>query len=142
MNPVEDMQSISLLRIQSVHTDWLKVNAILLAIYLGFFHACIDAQFATSVALGLIAWAAWTLVCFFNRSCFRNTFEYGIYQLVGLDLLVEGFIPFHSGYGFYFCAMSFWSVFLAYRFVAPMTILQRDIVENLSTCGEVVLPSE
>lgn len=99
------------------HGRWAWLSLTLLLVYLTFFHLCIGAESGLCNLLGILFWAVWFGICFFWRSIFRNRFEYIIHQLVGLDILIEGFNPIHDGYGFYFCALGFWGLFLAYRFI-------------------------
>ena len=56
-------------------------------------------------------------ICWAVRGVFLKRFEFGLYQLVGIDILLEGFVPDHTGYGFYWCAAGFWSVLLVYRLI-------------------------
>ncbi len=96
---------------------WLAVSGMLLLVYLAFFHLCLNAsQFGCGLT-GLVAWSIWFAICYCNRTVFKNRFEYFIHQLVGVDILCEGFNPIHQGYGFYSCAVSFWMIFFAYHFL-------------------------
>lgn len=74
------------------------------------------------------------VICWLVRDVFLKRFEFGLYQLVGVDILLEGFVPDHTGYGFYWCAAGFWSVLLVYRLI-PAT----QKVEATESC-EAVLP--
>jgi len=105
---------------------WIATSVVLLAIYIGFFYACIGQSFATCVGIGVTCWVLWSLVCWIQRSVYFNRFEYWIHQAVGLDILLEGFNPVHEGYGFYFCAAGFWLVFLVYHSLAGLNATQRD----------------
>ena len=49
-----------------------------------------------------------------------NGFEFWIHQLVGIDILLEGFNPFHEGFRFYYCALAFWVVLVVYHWFATM----------------------
>ena len=73
-------------------------------------------------------------ICWAVRGVFLKRFEFGLYQLVGVDILLEGFVPDHTGYGFYWCAAGFWSVLLVYRLI-PAT----QKVEATESC-EADLP--
>ncbi len=95
---------------------WVILSTVLLAMYLGFFHYCMGASYFTCIAAGVVTWMVWTGLCWSVRGVFMNRFEYGIHQLVGVDILLEGFNPMHQGFGFYYCAASFWLVFLVYQF--------------------------
>ncbi len=99
------------------HGRWACLSLILLVVYLMFFHLCVGSDFTLCNLFGILFWAVWFSICFGWRSVFRNRFEYVIHQLVGLDILIEGFNPIHEGYGFYFCALGFWALFLSYRFI-------------------------
>jgi len=103
---------------------WVTTSLGLLAIYLGFFHCCIGQSFLTCVGIGFVCWALWTSVCWFLRGVYFNRFEYLIHQVVGVDILMEGFNPIHQGYGFYSCAAAFWLVFVVYHFLASSDIKQ------------------
>ena len=96
--------------------QWTWLSAALLLVYLGFFHACLDSSYLTCNLLGISCWLAWAGICYFWKEVFLNRFEFWIHQLVGVDILLEGFSPIHEGYGFYVCAICFWCVFLTYRF--------------------------
>ena len=125
------------------HTSWIMTSALLLLIYLAFFHLCIGATYQVCIALGVGSWLVWTIICWYLRGVFWNRFEYFIHQLVGLDLLMEGFIPFHEGYGFYLCAASFWLVFLVNHFVVATRRSATSIDASVSTDASVrtdVLP--
>ena len=98
------------------HGRWACLSLSLLVVYLTFFHLCVGSEYALCNLFGILFWAVWFAICLVWRSVFRNRFEYVIHQLVGLDILIEGFNPIHDGYGFYFCALGFWVLFLSYRF--------------------------
>ena len=97
------------------HWPWTWVSASLLLVYLTFFHLCLESSYTTCVLLGVTCYAIWVGICYFCREVFLNRFEYCIHQLVGIDILLEGFSPLHEGYGFYVCAGCFWCVFVTYR---------------------------
>ena len=107
---------------------WMWLSAVLLLMYLAFFHLCLGASYQTCVILGVSGWLIWTAVCYLSRAVFLNRFEYWIHQLVGIDILLEGFSPLHEGYGFYVCASCFWAVFLTYRFIC----LRKPAISSLS----------
>ena len=117
MDQVKPLNSISATIESPLH--WTSVSAMLLVIYLGFFHLCIGSNPVACIVLGILFWVAWVGVCYFNRVCFKSRFEYWIHQFVGLDILLEGFNPYHEGFGFYWCATSFWAVLVAYHFLTP-----------------------
>lgn len=93
---------------------WLQFNLVLLLIYLGFFHACNVVQWPMILLLGVgfgsvAAWLVW------RSTTFLSSFERLAYMAIPLDILLEGMIPFHSGYSFYYCALAFWGLFVSYR---------------------------
>lgn len=94
---------------------WLGFNLVLFVLYVGFFHLCLVTQFPVSLIIGLVIAAAMTFLCFRFYSLFTNRYEFLFYLALPLDVVLEGLIPFHSGYSFYWCAAAFWSVFGAYR---------------------------
>ena len=80
------------------------------------------------------------VICWVARGAFLKRFEFWLYQLVGIDILLEGFVPDHTGYGFYWCAAGFWSVLLVYRLI-PATqkveaIENGDVAINDSVISE------
>ena len=87
---------------------WICLSAFLLIVYLGFFHVCLMLDPQGCTIAGAIFWLVWLLITVTFRKVFINRFEFWIHQLVGVDILFEGFNPFHAGFGFYFCALSFW----------------------------------
>ena len=99
---------------------WMWVSAVLLVIYLAFFHLCLESSYQTCAILGVSGWLIWSVICYRCQKVFLNRFEYWIHQLVGIDILLEGFSPLHEGYGFYVCASCFWAVFLGYRLVSHL----------------------
>lgn len=119
--------------------QWIGVSCLLLLVYLTFFHLCLDASYSLCIAIGLGSWLVWCLICLSAKGVFLSRFEYLIHQLVGVDILLEGFNPLHEGYGFYYCAASFWAVFLVYRFLVAAR-LEHGAVEpagELETGGPV-----
>ena len=97
--------------------NWLVLNVALLAVYLGFFHLCLLFDSSAGPYIGICCTLAWVLLIRWKKAIFKNAYEYFFYAIVGLDILIEGFIPFHEGYGFYYCALAFWSIFLLYHFI-------------------------
>ena len=116
--------------------QWIGIYSLTLAIYLSFFHSCLDSSYRECITYGICFWLAWVVVCWVARGAFLKRFEFVMYQLVGVDILIEGFIPDHSGYGFYWCTTAFWSVLLAYRLI-PATALEKAPV---SEGGDEELP--
>ena len=101
---------------------WMLLSAGLLAIYLAFFHVCLDnTQWACRIS-GVFFWVLWVSVCVAGRTIFANPFEFWVHQLVGMDILLEGFNPLHQGLGFYYCALAFWGVLIAYHCVATLPV--------------------
>ncbi len=97
--------------------SWYLVSLLLLGLYLAYFYL-LNGSSNNSVQirfLGAGFSVAWLAVCFIAQSCFRNRFEFGIHTLLTLDFVLESLVDSHSGYGFYFCAASFWTVFLVYH---------------------------
>jgi len=104
------------------HWPWIGISSLLLLVYLTFFHLCLNANYGMCIAIGFGSWVVWCLICVVARRIFLSRFEYWIHQLVGIDILLEGFNPLHEGYGFYYCATSFWIVFLIYRFIVAVKL--------------------
>ena len=94
---------------------WYVVSLCLLVIYLVFFHMLNAATAARIPMLGIVFGSVWMTVCFVFQTVFRNRFEFGIHMLVAVDFWAESMILEHSGYGFYYCAAAFWTVFLVYH---------------------------
>ena len=103
--------------------EWLGFNLILVALYLGFFHLCLATQFPISLFIGLVIAATMSYLCVRFYRLFTNRYEFLFYLALPLDVVLEGLIPFHSGYSFYGCAAAFWLVFVAYR-------IYRSVVSN------------
>lgn len=96
---------------------WYFVSLLLLSIYLTFFHLLnIASPNGVQVSLlGAIFSSVWLATCFICQTVFRNRFEFGIHSLLTVDFVLEALVPVHSGLGFYFCALGFWTVFLVYH---------------------------
>ena len=120
--------------------QWPMVSVVLLIVYLAFFHLCLGANYGRCIATGFVCWIIWMSICLTVESVknvFTNRFEYWIHQLVGLDILFEGFNPVHEGYGFYFCATGFWVIFLINHYVfAPLA--KRKPQPSISVVSEEV----
>ena len=95
--------------------NWLAFNLSLFVLYVGFFHLSLVTGFPISLAIGLAVAAVMTYLCVRFYRLFANRYEFLFYLALPLDVMLEGLIPFHSGYSFYWCAAAFWSVFAAYR---------------------------
>ena len=107
---------------------WLLFNLLLLAIYLGFFHACNVVAWPMSLGLGvgfglLAAYLVW------QTTAFRTKFERWVYLAIPLDILLESLIPYHAGYSFYFCALAFWTLFVGYRIWLESKSVQVTLAE-------------
>ena len=94
---------------------WLMLNAVLLVLYLGFFHICLLIEASYWPWCGTFFAVVWMAVISWKKSVFKNSYEYFFYSIVALDIFIEGFIPLHEGYGFYYCALGFWLVFIFYH---------------------------
>lgn len=94
---------------------WLRFNLVLFVLYVGFFHLCLVTKFPASLMIGLVIAGVMTYLCIRYYSLFTNRYEFFFYLSLPLDVALEGLIPFHSGYSFYWCAAAFWSVFIVYR---------------------------
>lgn len=94
---------------------WIWFNLFLLASYIGFFHLCLITEFPVSMVIGFVIAAVMAFLCFRNYALFTNRYEFWFYLALPLDVALESLIPFHSGFSFYWCAASFWSVFVIYR---------------------------
>ena len=95
--------------------EWLAFNLVLFVLYVGFFHLCLITQFPISLAIGLVIAAVMSYLCVRFYRLFANRYEFLFYLALPLDVVLEGLIPFHSGYSFYWCAAAFWAVFGIYR---------------------------
>jgi type IV secretory pathway TrbL component len=95
--------------------QWLALNLVLIGLYLGFFHLSLLVEFPGSLLIGLVIAGVMAWLCFQFRKLFLGRYENFIYYALPLDIALEGLIPFHSGYSFYWCAASFWLVFGCYR---------------------------
>lgn len=95
--------------------QWYFISIFMLVIYLAFFYSlnAADAHQVKFVGAGFAT--VWLACCFVFQSCFRNRFEFGIHTLLTLDFVLEALVTQHSGYGFYYCAACFWSVFWVYH---------------------------
>ena len=94
---------------------WIVFNLLLLAGYLGFFHLSLIFDFPWSLLIGIVVASSLAALCVKNRQLFINRFEFLIYLVVPVDILLESLIPLHEGYSFYGCAVSFWMLFILYR---------------------------
>lgn len=95
--------------------SWAGFNLVLLGCYLGFFHLCLVVVFPWSFVIGIIVACLTMAICLRFRNLFVNRFEFLLHLAIPLDIAIEGMIPLHSGYSFYYCAAAFWLVFILYR---------------------------
>ena len=94
---------------------WIVFNLVLLGYYLAFFHLCLVFDFPASLLVGVVIAIIMIGVCVRWRRSFANRYEFLLYLVLPLDILLEGLIPYHDGYSFYLCAAAFWAVFVFYR---------------------------
>ena len=114
---------------------WIQFNLLLLATYLGFFHACNVVDWPMTLGLGLgfgllAAYLVW------QTTAFRSKFERLVYLAIPLDIFLESLIPYHSGLGFYYCALAFWSLFLGYRIWLESKSVQHNLLTDDASIGE------
>lgn len=117
---------------------WYFVSAFLLVLYLAFFFTVNGAEAGQVRFIGAGFGTAWLASCFIFQTCFRNRFEFGIHTLLTLDFFLEGMVPFHSGYGFFYCAASFWTVFLVYHHLPQHAPVESDLApqSNLNSASQ------
>jgi len=118
--------------------QWVATYCLLLVVYLGFFHSCIGASYQACITYGVCFWLAWMAICWTVRGVFLKRFEFGLYQLVGIDILFEGFVPDHTGYGFYWCAAGFWSVLLVYRLIPATKTVEATETSDVILAESVI----
>ena len=94
---------------------WILLSQLLLALYLAFFHTALGKSPTEIIFIGLGFSALTTAIVVMCRKVFFNRMEYWIHLVIGLDILCEGFIPYHESLGFYYCAAAFWTVFWGYH---------------------------
>ena len=109
------------------HWGWYPVSLLLLAIYLSYFHWLNVCKPEQVVILGAGFGTLWMATCFVFQSVFRNRFEFGIHALLTVDFFLEAMTTIHDGYGFYFCALAFWAVFLVYHHLPKLRTSQLEI---------------
>ena len=109
---------------------WVAFNLLVGGLYLAFFHLCLDIRWPWSMVIGIVIALVITGFCFRFRSQFLNRYEFLFYLSIPLDVAVESLIPVHSGFSFYWCAASFWLVFILYRIY--LGIDQRRITRRQS----------
>ena len=94
---------------------WILLSQLLLALYLAFFHTVLGKSPTEILAIGIAFAALTTLIVVLCRNVFYNRFEYWIHLVIGFDIFCEGFIPYHESFGFYYCALAFWTLFWGYH---------------------------
>lgn len=109
--------------------NWIQFNLMLLATYLGFFHACNVLDWPITLLLGAgfgltAAYLVW------QTTSFRTKFERLVYLAIPLDIFLESLIPYHAGYSFYFCALAFWTLFVSYRIWLDYKLKHVDLAET------------
>ena len=94
---------------------WILLSQLLLAIYLGFFHFVTNRSPSEIFIAGLVGSAVAIAVVFVCRNLFLSRLQHLAHYVVGVDIFLEGFVPKHEGYGFYYCAAGFWIVFFCHH---------------------------
>ena len=95
--------------------SWIGFNLVMLVLYLGFFYMCLAVEYPRSLVFGLVIAGMMTLLCFACHRLFANRYEFCFYMVLPLDVVMESYIAEHAGYSFYWCALSFWTIFVLYR---------------------------
>ncbi len=94
---------------------WAGFNLIMLVSYLGFFYMCLSVEYPGSLVIGLAISVVMAALCLGFKRLFVNRYEFCFYLVLPLDVALESLITEHNGYSFYWCALSFWGVFIVYR---------------------------
>ena len=95
---------------------WVGLSIALLAIYLGFFFSVLGQSPRTTLLISIAFAHSWTAICLYFHRWFANGFEFLIHLVIAADIQMEGLVPLHEGYGFFFCGAAFWTVFWVYHF--------------------------
>ena len=95
--------------------SWIGFNLVMLVLYLGFFYMCLAVEYPRSLVFGLVIAVVMSCLCFGFYRLFVNRYEFCFYLVLPLDVVMESFVPEHTGYSFYWCALVFWTVFVLYR---------------------------
>ena len=95
---------------------WIVLSFALLAIYLGFFYSVLGRSPRTTLLISIAFAHGWTAICLYFHRWFANGFEFLIHLVIAADIQMEGLVPIHEGYGFFFCGAAFWTVFWVYHF--------------------------
>ncbi|MEW6304132.1 MAG: hypothetical protein AB1705_11710 [Verrucomicrobiota bacterium] len=95
---------------------WYSVT--LGAAYLAVFHVwmALNPPFILLSAMAVLLPLGWLFAVAWKQRYFLNRWDAVIHASVLLDILLEGaLIPTHDNYGFYWCALGFAAVLVAYR---------------------------
>ena len=112
--------------------QWIGFNVAIAGLYLAFFYGCLAIGWPWSLGFGFsIAGVLIVLITRYRR-LFLNRYELLFYLAIPLDVGLESLIPTHFGYSFYWCAASFWSVFVLYRGYVRIFGRQTTTVANQS----------
>ena len=90
------------------------MSQLLLVIYLGFFHFVLNRSPTETLVAGVVCSLLATGIIVVCRNFFLSRFEYLTHFVIGVDIFFESFFK-HEDLGFYYCAASFWVVFLCYH---------------------------
>ena len=104
---------------------WILLSQLLLVIYLSFFNSVLDKSPTDTFRIGLGFATLATVVVVLCRNFFFNKFEYYVHLVIGLDIFLEGLVPWHDSFGFYYCALAFWSLFWTYHAVLLYRLYRR-----------------
>jgi len=104
------------LRSRNSTIRWIVLSIALLAIYLGFFFSVLGQSPRTTLLVSIGFAHGWTAICLYFHRWFANGFEFLIHLVIAADIQMEGLVPTHEGYGFFFCGAAFWAVFWIYHF--------------------------
>ncbi len=116
---------------QYTMTNWTLLNLVVLGMYLAFFYLCLAIEWPWSMWVGLAIALGISILCIRLRRLFLNRYEFTFYLAIPLDVGIESLIPHHAGYGFYWCAVSFWSVFVFYRIYVRMFAIDLEPAAGL-----------
>ena len=94
---------------------WILLSQLLLVIYLGFFHFVTNRSPTEIFTAGLVCSSLALAIVFICRNFFLSRLQHLVHYAVGLDIFLEGLVPRHEGYGFYYCAAGFWIVFYCHH---------------------------
>ena len=115
---------------------WILLSQLLLVIYLGFFHYSLNRTPTETFIAGVVCSITATVVVILGRNFFLTRLEYLAHFVIGLDIFLEGFFP-HQGLGFYYCAVSFWTVFYCYHAFLLYRQKPDDIEAEIASSSQV-----